>query len=115
MHIKKYENFQCANKSCTLRHMKILKCANTEEGTFEKYQVAGRCLPVGYNNTRDPAMMKMKTMTDQEEDNILCSKLQKYEFEMKYVQDIIRTAHQSLHIIVAMRNMTIINNEEEQK
>ena len=51
------------------------------------------------------AMMKMKTMTDQEEDNILCSQLK------KYVQDIKRTTHQSVHIIVAMRNMT--NNEED--
>ena len=59
--------------------------------------------------------MEMKTMTDQEEDNILCSKLQKYEFEMKYVQNIKRTTHQSVHIIVAMRNMTNINNGEEQK
>ena len=95
MHVEKYEDFEV----CKYRGGHVWEISS------------GRPVFAGWlqQHTRPcvhiVAMMKMKTMTDQEEDNILCSQLK------KYVQDIKRTTHQSVHIIVAMRNMT--NNEEE--
>ena len=95
MHVEKYEDFEV----CKYRGGHVWEISSGRPvfaGWLQQHMRL--CVHI-------VAMMKMKTMTDQEEDNILCSQLK------KYVQDIKRTTHQSVHIIVAMRIMT--NNEEE--